>query len=126
MKGWFDNSSRLLIGAVVLALLGFAAWLWLAGALTSGARAKGESRLQGAQVEAAQASARDAVNTLATAAASEAAIDAITLENDRAIRSAPGAAAPVDPAVASAGLRGLCRRAAYLRDQRCLQFTPAR
>lgn len=126
MKDWLTNPARLLAGAVLLALIAFAAWLWVAGVLTSGVRAKGEVRLQAGQIGAAQASASDAINTLSTVSAKEAAIDAITLENDRAIRSAPGAAAPVDPAAADAGLRGLCRRAAYLRDERCLQFTPAR
>lgn len=71
-----------------------------------------------------QARASTAANALVSEAESEAAIEAITLENDRVIRSAPGVAAPVDPTVDDAGLRSLCRRLAYLGDQRCLQFTP--
>lgn len=111
-----------LFAAAVLILGGLA----LRHALVGGAVAKVEARLSGQQVGAAQASGGDAVNTVASVAASEAAGDALTLENDRAIRTAPGAAAPVDPALARAGMRGLCRRAAYSGDQRCLQFTPAR
>lgn len=126
VKDLFANPARVLAGCVILAVLTFAAWLWLSGALTSGARAKVEARLQSSQLDAAAASASDAVDTIASQAASEAEIDAITLENDRAIRSASGAAAPVDPAVAGAGLRGLCRRPAYLRSEQCLRFTPAR
>jgi len=117
----------LIIAGIVLAAL--MACLLVAGlarhVITGGSVAKAEVRLAGSQADAASASAAEAIATIAAGAASEAAIDAITLENDRAIRNAPGASAPVDPGVAAAGLAGLCRRAAYLRDQRCLQFTPA-
>ena len=109
----------------VLAVTLFAGQI-VRGMMASGRTAKAEVHLGTAQAGAAAATASDAVNTVASSAASEAAIDAVTMENDRAIRSAPGAAAPVDPGVRNAGLVGLCKRAAYLRDQRCLQFTPAR
>jgi multidrug efflux pump subunit AcrA (membrane-fusion protein) len=113
-------------GLVVAALM---ACLLVAGlarhVITGGASAKTEARVAESQADAANASAAEAIAIIASGAASEAAIDAITLENDRAIRSAPGAGAPVDPGVAAAGLAGLCRRAAYLHNQRCLQFTPA-
>lgn len=111
------------IAAAVLALLVVVA---LASALLSGSRAKVEARLNGNRADAAIGSGEDAVRTVGNQAAAETATDAITRENDHAIRSAPGADAPVDPAASDAGLRGLCRRAAYRRDPRCLQFTPAR
>jgi len=119
------NPARWIAGFVMAVIVAFGVVLYITGALTRGASAKVEAKLSGNQVGAAQASGRDAVNTVASAASSEAAIDAITLENDRAIRAAPGAGAPVDPHLRDAGLAGLCRRAAYSRDQRCLQFTPA-
>ncbi|TCP36559.1 hypothetical protein [Sphingomonas sp. BK235] len=45
--------------------------------------------------------------------------DTATLENDRVIRSTPGAAATVPAAVTAAGLRAQCMRQAYSRDPRC-------
>ena len=117
----------LIIAGIVLAAL--MACLLVAGlarrVITSGSVAKAEVRLAGSQADAVSSSAADAIATIAAGAAREAADDAITLENDHAIRTAPGASAPVDPGVAAAGLAGLCRRAAYLRDHRCLQFTAA-
>ncbi len=94
--------------------------------LMSSARAKAEARLNAGQLGAAIESGSDAVTTLSTRAAADAAGDALTLENDRAIHAASGANAPVDPALRAAGLAGLCRRAAYSHHPRCLQFTPAR
>lgn len=126
MPKWLASPARQLAALVVSVIVLFAIVLYITGALTRGATAKVEAKLSGNQVGAAQASGRDAVNTMASNAASEAAIDTITMENDRAIRSAPGAGAPVDPALRDTGLASLCRRAAYSRDQRCLQFTPAR
>lgn len=87
--------------------------------------AKTEARLSKGQTGAALASGADAVETLGQTAAGEAATDSITEENQRAIRQAPGADAPVDPAVHDAGLRGLCRRAAYRGRPECLQFPAA-
>jgi hypothetical protein len=95
--------------------------LWITDALSDGSRAKAEARLNRNQAEAAVESGRDAVETLGTQAASEEAIDAITGENADAIHSAPGADAPVAPGVRNAGLRSLCRRAAYQRQPQCLQ-----
>ena len=125
MRDLFATPARMICGAVIALIIALAAWSWFTGTLTAGATGKVQARLNSGQLDAAIASASDTVNTLSTTAASEAASDAITLENDRAIHSAPGAAAPVDPALRRAGLVGLCRRAAYSGDSRCLQFTPA-
>lgn len=95
--------------------------VWITDALSDGRRAKVEAKLNRNQAEAAVNSGRDAVETLGTQAASEEAIDAITGENADAIHSAPGADAPVAPGVRNAGLRSLCRRAAYQRNPQCLQ-----
>jgi hypothetical protein len=85
------------------------------------ATARTEARLQTNQTGAAMASGADAVETLGQTAAAEAAADTITRENDRAIRNAPGAGAPVDPAADAAGRASLCRRAAYRGRPECLQ-----
>jgi hypothetical protein len=88
--------------------------------------AKTEAKLSANQAGAALASGKDAVDTLGKTAAAEANTDTITEENERAIRQAPGADAPVDPAVHDAGLRSLCRRAAYRGKPECVQFAPAK
>ena len=95
--------------------------LWITDAVSDGRRARVEAKLNRNQAEAAVDSGRDAIKTLGTQAASEDAIDAITGENADAIHSAPGADAPVAPGLRNAGLRSLCRRAAYQRHAQCLQ-----
>lgn len=83
--------------------------------------AKTEAKLSTNQTAAAIASGADAVDTIGKSAARDAAADTITRENDRAIREAPGAGAPVDPAVDASGRRSVCRRAAYRGHPDCLQ-----
>lgn len=104
------------IGVAVLALV-----LWLTGALERGQRAQIEARLQAGRADAGIASGRDAAQTVGSQAASESAADQLSRENEHDIRTANGAGAPVDPDVHGAGLRGLCRRAAYRGSQQCLQ-----
>lgn len=77
------------------------------------------ARLGEAQADAAGRSGQDAVATVGAAARREQQSDALTTSNDREIRNAQGADAPVNPAVRDAGLGGLCRRAAYHDDERC-------
>lgn len=109
---------KVLVGLALALVL--AGWLlWHAWGATS--TAKTEAKLSGNQTGAAFESGKDAVDTLGKSAARDAATDTITRENDRAIRNAPGAAAPVDPAARDAGLRSLCRRAAYRGKPECLQ-----
>lgn len=83
--------------------------------------AKTEARLANGQAGAASQSGRDAANTVGARSLEDAATDAITRENEDAIRNAEGAGAPVAGAVRDAGLASLCRRAAYRRDPKCLQ-----
>ncbi|GAA4220304.1 hypothetical protein GCM10022253_24140 [Sphingomonas endophytica] len=73
-----------------------------------------------ARADAVVGAAIDASAALARALTEASAIDATTKENDRAIRSTPGANAPVPVAVNDAGLRALCLRAAYRDHPRCL------
>jgi hypothetical protein len=85
-----------------------------------------KASLSAATGQAALDSGKDAVGAVGAVSASASAGDAITRENERAILSAPGAQVVVDPAVRDAGLVGLCRRAAYRGDPKCVRFTPAR
>jgi hypothetical protein len=88
--------------------------------------AKTEARLATGQAGAALASGQDSANTIGNRMDADAAEDTITRENDDAIRNAHGASAPVDPALRDAGLAGLCRRAAYHNNPKCLQHADPR
>lgn len=114
-------SPRIIIGVILLVLL-IVAILAIRGC-SSG---KTEAKLANGQSQAATQSGRDAVQSVGNQSAAEIQVDAITKENEDAIRSAPGANAAVAPAARDAGLRALCRRAAYRGDPKCLQFAPAR
>jgi hypothetical protein len=112
----------LIIAAVILLILG----AWLVNAVTGGKVAATLARLQGNRADAALESGQDAVNTVGGQQASEAAIDATTRENESDIRKAEGADVPVGTGVNDAGLRSLCKRAAYRDSKQCLQFAAPR
>jgi uncharacterized protein HemX len=119
------------LGAKIIAILILAAFViglaWFGLTQWRHARtAATESRLQQNQGTAAVESAKDAIATQGAAAARETASEALTAANEKEIRNAKGSDAAVDPAVRDAGLAGLCRRAAYRGDKRCLRFTPTR
>lgn len=113
-------------GIIAGALLMLLAVWWLWSEFTSGQRAKVEARINANQADAAAASGDDAVETVSSQAANEDAVDAITKGNADAIRSAPGADTPVAAPVRDAGLAGLCKRASYRNDPKCLQHTPTK
>ena len=108
---------------LTFALIGVALALmwWGYSSLTSGKAAKVESKLNRETANAAIESGTDAVNTVGAVGASAEQSDQIGRENADAIRNAPGASAPVDPAANAAGLRSLCRRAANRERAECLQ-----
>ena len=83
--------------------------------------AKTETSLAAGQAGAAAESGADAVNTVGNRAQAEEQSDAISRENDGAIRNAEGATVVVPAAVSGAGISALCRRAAYQGDPRCAQ-----
>lgn len=114
-----DNLTRILIGFAVIAAL-----IWLYNFVT--AAPKAEAELAGNQVEAVQRSAEDAIDTVGAAGERETASEALTRSNDKEIRNAQGADAPVAAPVRDAGLASLCRRSSHSRDPKCVQFTPAR
>lgn len=110
----------LAIAAVVLAL---GAW-WVVSAFISGKTAKTEARLSEKQAEAAMESGTDAVETVGRTIEYERHVDYITRENERAIQSAPGADAPVDPDLARVARERLCNRRAYLEHPDCVLNAP--
>lgn len=112
---WLTARAAMWLLAVVAALAG--AW-WFYAAVT--AKPKAEARLGRNQAEAAQQSGTDAVNTVGAAGDREAASDALTRANERTIRNAQGADAPVAAPVRDAGLASLCRRASHIRDPKCV------
>jgi hypothetical protein len=111
-----------LLAAAVLLAGGLFAWHeW-----TVSHAAKTEARVSAGQAGAAVASGKDAANTVGNRMDADAAEDTLTKENADAIRNADGASAPVAAPVRDAGLRSLCRRAAYSRDPKCLQHADPR
>lgn len=115
-----------LAGKVILALIALGAAWWLWSSLAGGKAARVEADLGREQTSAAIESGADAVDTVGGQQAAETETDRVTKENADAIRNAPGAAAPVDPALSDAARRGLCRRAAYRERPECLQYTAPR
>ena len=113
------NFVILAVAALVFALAFAGVLLW--SAWQARAVAKTEAKLSANQTEAVLESGQDAVATVGQTHAAEVRIDVVTRENERAIRQAPGADAPVDPALDAAARRGLCRYAAYRRQPECLQ-----
>jgi Flp pilus assembly protein CpaB len=114
-RGWAVLAAVALVCVVAVVLL------WKLGegdrARREAAQARAEVAVATGRIEAGKA----ATNTVATAAARDAATDTIKRENADAIRSAPGADVPVDPRLADAGRRGLCRYASYQHLPECVQ-----
>jgi hypothetical protein len=111
-------------------LIGLVAALLIGGTVTlrscqAARTAKTETRLSNNQTGAAIASGADAANTVGDVGARAAETDRTTLENADEIRSAPGADAPVNTGVHGAGLRSLCKRAAYRGRPECMQLAPS-
>lgn len=123
---WLYNRFGQLGTVILLLALAMGAVWWGYSTFASGKSAKAEAKLGREQTGAAIASGADAVDTVAGVNAGEADSDTLTRSNERDIRNAPGAAAPVDPAAAAAGKRSLCKRAAYRERPECVQQPPAR
>ena len=119
MSAWATrNGVRLLVALMVLALI---AALVVQRSCRAARTASAVASLATGQAGAAIASGQDAAATIGNRMAHDADTDTITRENDDAIRTAHGADAPVDPAASAAGVRGLCRRAAYRGNPKCVQ-----
>jgi hypothetical protein len=94
---------------------------------TSGGQQRAQGRVTTGQAGAFANSTGDAIATQQAAHGREDASEQLSRTNEEEIRNAQGASAPVNPAVRDAGLRSLCRRAAYRDSARCkLLDAPAR
>ena len=110
-----------LSAALLILWIGLVAW----NVITAPQRAA-TARAGQVLAEGRAAAGADAVEVTANRSATEGDIDAITRTNTDAIRKASGADAPVDPALAAAGRRGLCHYAGYRDRPECLQFARPR
>ena len=119
IAAWFAaNLSRLLLFAgIIIVGLGL---IQLRQCQKDRAEAT-RQRLDTGLATAARDSATDTINTVAARADADAATRQIEKDNADAIRTAPGADAPVDPVLADTARRGLCRYAAYRGRPECLQ-----
>ncbi|RIV87513.1 hypothetical protein [Aurantiacibacter zhengii] len=84
-------------------------------------RAGQQANLNEKQAEAVSDSAADAIGTVGAVSGRQQDSDDLTRSNADAIDQAEGASDAVNPSVHGAGLDGLCRRAAYRSDPRCVQ-----
>lgn len=85
---------------------------------------RAQARVDAGQAAAASESAKDAIGTVSEAGKRESGSEALTRDNERAIREAEGAGDRVKPAVDLEGRRALCRRAAYKDDPKCKVMKP--
>ncbi len=81
--------------------------------------AASQARMDAAQGQAASESGRDASEAQSRVNANEVASETLSRTNEKEIRSAEGANEAVAPAVHSATIASLCRRAAYRDNERC-------
>jgi hypothetical protein len=71
------------------------------------------------QGEAATNSAADAINAVTGVGSNQAASEELGRANERDIRAADGASTKIGAGVNAAGLKALCKRAAYRDDPKC-------
>lgn len=83
---------------------------------------RAQARTDAAQAEAASNSAADAIGTVSRRGAEESASEGLTRDNERDIRAAEGAGERVNMGAHTAGLKALCKRAAYKDTERCKIF----
>jgi hypothetical protein len=106
------------IGVVVVILLMGSAVLAITRC-SSGSQQRVQGRVDTAQHDAGVNSAADAINTVSAADARERASEDLSRRNEEEIRNAEGSNGAVSPAARDAGLRSLCRRAAYRDNPKC-------
>lgn len=121
---WLATTAGKLIAGLVVVLV--VAGIFALDRCQAARTAHTEAKLATGQAGAAIQSGHDAADTIGNRMADDADTDAITRENADVIRNARGADAPVDPDADAAGLRSLCRRAAYRRDPQCVQHADPR
>lgn len=111
--------------ALVLLLLIASGWQLATEPGRARARAA-QAQVQAVQAQSQAAAGADAVAIVTASAAQDAATDRQTQENRDAILAAPGASAPVDPAVGAAGRRAVCLRQSARRLAECQPLQPPR
>lgn len=121
--GWSERAARIaaMLLLFVLAMLFIAAAVALSRC-SSGRQQRAQGRVDAGQAGAFANSTADAIAVQQAAHGREDASEQLSRTNEEEIRNAQGASAPVDPAVRDAGLRSLCRRAAYRDSPRCKLF----
>ena len=108
--------NRVIIAVAVIVLVLFV--FWASGC--EGRRAIGDQkRIEKGQTGAVIESSRDALNTQAGVSANDVATGDLGRENEREIRNAQGADAPVGGDATAAGIRGLCKRPSYRNRPEC-------
>lgn len=126
MIAWLKTLPLLTKLAAIALVVGVAGGLFAWHQWTVARNAKTEATLGKNQAGAATASGADAANTVGNRMDADAAEDTLTRSNDDDIRKADGASAPVAAPVRDAGLRSLCRRAAYRGDPKCVLYADPR
>jgi lactate dehydrogenase-like 2-hydroxyacid dehydrogenase len=98
---------------------------WRAGKLAKARQAEAVAEGRATVATAQSAAAADAAAITDTARARDTQTIIIHERNADAIRTAPGAKAPLDPDLLRAARRGLCNHAAYAGDPGCAEMRPA-
>jgi hypothetical protein len=115
---WTGLAVRAGLGLIAAIAIGFVIW-WVLIRPASDHQAAVQAKVDAATAKAGAGAAQDTVKIVVVHDQAAAAIDAQTQENDHAIRSAPGASTPVDPAFADTLRHALCMRVAYQRQPGC-------
>jgi hypothetical protein len=113
---------KLGVRAIVLTAIGLmliVALLFGTGQCSKRKSLEAQSRVDKAQTGAVIESGMDASNVQAGIAANDTATADIGRQNEKEIRDAKGSDAAIDPDAHAAGLRALCRRAAYRNRPEC-------
>lgn len=109
------------IAMIVGGLLLVVALWWVVSSLAGGKHAEVQAKLNANIAGAALDSGHDATNTVGQVGERQSQTDQLTKEDADAIKSALGADVKLAPPVHAAGIRGLCKRAAYRLDPQCLR-----
>jgi hypothetical protein len=113
-----------LAGIVMFAVIGFGLWLGWQALTAHQRQAQGAANVAvvAGTTKTQTVIGHDAVATVQAQGESEAAIHAQTQASTKAITAAPGAEAPVQPALYNVALREHCRRASARGRPECAVF----
>ncbi len=94
----------------------------IVASIIHGQREAAQNKVDAGMGQARSESAADAMQTVERAHDAQAQSEALSRENEDAIRNAPGANQAVDPRVSDVARRRLCERASLRRTPECLQL----